>query len=120
MNSYTLQIIGLSELENPLEIGRSYQMQIQADCVSITKTSEENGEFTFKHKIKQTIAEITSETGETIKTKDKAKQSVKLAAQIRILAEQENKDPDSEYQKYMILLRHYWPVIKQYLDTLNI
>ena len=118
-NSYTARITGLSELSEPLEIGKSYTILVNADCRSIKKDDNDDGTFTFGHILKQITAEIKADNGKVIKVKDRKSQSQKLRAQIIFQAQEEGKDPEIEYDRIMVKLRHFYPEIKVYLEKLN-
>jgi len=118
-NSYTARITGLSELAEPLEIGKNYTIVINADCRSIKKEDNDDGTFTFGHTLRQIAATITDDNGKVIKVKDKKSQSQKLRAQIILQAQEEGKDPDAEYERIMVKLRHFYPEIKAYLEKLD-
>jgi len=116
MNSYTTQITGLSEITEPLEIGKNYTILITADCNSITKQNNEDGSFTYKHKLKQLTAEITKDNGEVIKVKDKRSQSQKLRGQLWAIGEEKGLNGDEYYEAKMIKIRHYLPEIINFID----
>lgn len=120
MNSHSIQITGLAEIPEPLEIGKDYTLLIKASCNNINKSDQQDGGFSYKYRLKQISGEIQSEYGTTVVFKDKGSQSAKLRAQIMIQAEEEGAaQPNTIYEIYMTRLRHYWPLIKQYLDKLD-
>lgn len=119
MNSFTIKISGESEIEKPLEIGKAYQMQLQADCISITKTDNQDGTFTYKHTLKGTISEVVSELGDTIKVKDKRRQSQKLRGQLVSIAMDNGLDEEVFYEAQMVKIRHYLPEILDYISKLE-
>lgn len=119
MDSNTVQIIGLSEIEGSLNLGEDYQIQIQGTCNQISKTDNEDGSVTYKHKIKQKIAKITSSDGRQVIVKDTKSQSTRLRAQHMILSEQQGKNAQVEYDLFMVKLRHFLPEVIDFLNKLE-
>lgn len=119
MNSHTLKISNSAEIPEPLEMDRTYRITLEGDCKDIKKSSNDDGSFTYTYNVKLLTAEIEDDLGQTLKIVDKKKQSQKLNAQIRIMAEEDGGDGNLAYEKYMTLLRHYWPSVKDYLDKLD-
>ncbi len=117
--SHTLQITGLSELESPLEIGKSYDIKITADCNSITKKNTEDGNFEYKYKLQQLTAEITQDNGKVVKVKDIKKQSVKLRQQLCMIALDRGLDPETFYETTMTKFRHYTMEILDLIESLD-
>ncbi len=119
VNSNSVKIIGTSEIEGGLNIDETYTLTIQGDVVTIQKNTNDDGTYDFIYKIKQKTAKITSSDGRQVIVKDTKSQSTRLRAQMMILAEQEGKNPQVEYDFYMLLLRHHWIIVREYLDSLQ-
>lgn len=123
LNSHTVQITGLSEVEQPLEIGHEYLVQVVAECNSITKLNNEDGSFTFKHKLKQKTVEIKDDGGKVIKVKDNKTDSQKLRGQIILEAfakvAMTSEEADTYYKVKMAQLRRFWPQVSEYLNALD-
>lgn len=118
LNSNILRLSGSAEISAPLEIGKRYAVGMEVGIKKAEQDDNENGTFDMVYKAVLIRAEIKNETG-TIKTKDKNSQSQKLQAQIKLKAREEGKDEQVEYAHYMILLRHFWPQVKDYLEQLR-
>ncbi len=118
MNSYTIQILGQAEIPQSLELGKTYEIKLTSDCVAITKTDEQDGTFTFKHKLKGLAGEILGEKG-TVKTIDKKHQSQKLRGQLWAIANQAGVNEEEFYEQTMIKIRHYLPEILALIKTLE-
>lgn len=118
-NNYTAQIIGLSEIPVPLEIGKSYEIKITADCNSVTKQNNEDGTFTYKHKLKQLTAEIVKDNGEIIKVLDNKSQSKKLRGQLWAIGQEKGMDGQAFYEEQMTKIRHHLPCVLEYMESLE-
>ena len=119
MNSHSLKLNGSFELISPLEIDLNYKVSLEGDVVSISKHTEDNGEYAFIYTLKPRTGEILGDGGKVVHFEKKSSQSQKLRSRIRMDALSENKDPDVEYERLMTLLRHYWPEIKENLESLE-
>ena len=118
MNNHILRITGSSELSEPLDIETDYQILLDCEVTSISKRGNNDGNFSFVYSARQKTAEIKDKRGKTIKA-DRKGQSAKLRGQIVNLALEQGKDPDVEYERVMIKLRHFLPDILKYIDGLE-
>lgn len=118
-HSYTAQITGLSELPEPLEIGKSYDIKITADCNSITKKNNEDGSFEYKYRLQQLTAEITKDNGEVVKVKDNKSQSKKLRGQLWAIGQEKGLDGQAFYEEQMTKIRHHLPYVLEYMESLE-
>lgn len=59
MNTHLIKISGSVEVEKPLSMDKEYKYEAIIDCRSITKKTNDNGEFTFIYNAKPRTAEIT-------------------------------------------------------------
>lgn len=119
MNSHTVKITGLSEIESPLEIGKSYEIKSKTECTSITKTNNDDGSFTFRFLLRQIQTEIIREDGEVIRVRDNKKQSQKLRSQLVAIAIDRGEDPEKFYEDTMVKFRHYTLEILDFLKGLE-
>ena len=118
-NTHSLKLQGKFELLDPLDIDTSYTLALEGSVTSISKHSQEDGNFEYVYALKPLRGEIVSKVGTVSKFEKKSSQSQKLRSRIRMDALSENKDPDVEYERLMTLLRHYWPEIKENLESLE-
>ena len=94
-NSYTLRIIGIAELPNPLIMGFDYEIKAKVAIPKIEKIDLENGEFEYLHKAKMINIELATQGNKAVKGTAKGSKSQKL--RWRIL---ERTDNDG-YEKIM-------------------
>ena len=59
MNTHLAKISGSVEISQPLSMDKEYKYEAIIDARSITKKTNDNGEFTFIYNIKPRTAEIT-------------------------------------------------------------
>lgn len=119
INSFTVSIVGLSELAGGLELGEDYQILIQGTCNQIAKSDNEDGSVTYKHKIKQKTAEIKSSDGRVVVVKDKMSQSAKLRAQLHAIALDRQLEPEAFYEATLVKFRHYTMEILDFIEGLE-
>ena len=119
MNEHCIKLTGKFSIPQALDIDKSYDIRLKGGIVSISKQSQENGEFEFTYKLVPEFGEVEKDNGEIVKIQDTKKQSVKLRIRIALEAEQEGKNSQVEYDHYMILLRHFWPEVKNFLEGLE-
>lgn len=118
-NSNTVSIIGLSEVEEALNFGEDYTIEVKGTCNKVSKTDNEDGSVNYKHSIKQKTASITSSDGKQIVVKDKKSQSLKLRGQLVNIALEAQIEPEEFYETTMIDLRHYLPELIIYIAELK-
>lgn len=119
MNSHAIKLTGKFEVAEPLEIDKSYGIKIMGGIVSISKQSQENGEYQFTYKIVPEFGEVEKDNGTVIKIQDKKKQSVKLRSQLAQIAQDRGLDQEEFYQATMVKFRHYTLEILDFLEGLK-
>jgi hypothetical protein len=120
MNSFTVKINGTSEIDQALNIGESYSIYTTADCVAITKSDDQDGNFTFKHVLKPVLSEIRGKNGVVVQIKDTKKQSVKLRAHLIQIAMDTDRNPEEFYEQTLTKIRHFLPEILGFIERLEL
>ena len=119
-NSHQIRLTGSFEIPNALEIDISYPFVFEGDVISISKHSNENGEYEFVYKIKPLNGSVIMESGQkVIKLIDKKKQSVKLRAQLAAIALDRGLEPEAFYEATLVKFRHYTMEILDFLEGLE-
>jgi hypothetical protein len=119
MNSHALKIIGTSEIPSALAVDKEYTLNIQGDCISVKKQTDDEGGFNYTYSVKQKTGEIASDDGNVIKIKDRASHSRKWRMQLVNIALDRNENPDEFYDKIMIKLRHNAYQVLDLLESLK-
>lgn len=119
MNSHAVKLTGKFEIPEPLEIDTSYLITIAADITSISKESQENGEYEYTYTAKPTAGSIQAVGGKVVKLEDKKKQSVKLRQQLAFIAQERGIDPEKFYQATMTDFRHFTLEILDFLEGIK-
>lgn len=119
MDSNTVSIIGLSEIEGGLNLGEDYTIELQGTCNQINKTDNEDGSVTYKHKIKQKTAKIISNDGRQVIVKDKTRHSVKIRAILTAIALERGIDSEDFYNIVMGKLRANMMAVLDFLEVID-
>lgn len=82
MSSQSIKINGSFEIPEPVELDKSYDLTLRGGVTSISKYSEENGEFSYVFNLKPEFGEVTMDKGKTLKLRKKGSQSQRLRADI--------------------------------------
>jgi hypothetical protein len=111
LNENVLKITGKASLEREVELNKRYAVGLLMDVTDDNNHNNEDGTFDRIFTGKLVRAEIKGERGETIRTKDTTKQSVKL--RLSILRAKANPDMEDNawYEMIMGGIRHRLPEI---------
>ena len=116
-NSHQIRLSGNFEISEPLEISTTYAIGLSAEIVSISKESNDDGNFNFIYKAKPIIGQA-SDGKKTIKFKDNKKQSWKLRYQLMAIAQDRGLDGEKFYTDTMIKLRHNTLAVLDFMESL--
>lgn len=108
MNSNSIQLSGKFEIPEVLEIDHSYSLSFTGGVTSISKHSQENGEYEYVYKIKAENGGILAAKGKVVKFIKKGSQAQKLRFEI----ESRGLDYTSTMSKIMDSLDEILEVIK--------
>lgn len=82
---HSIQLLGKFEIEQPVDIDKSYELKLTGGVTSIAKHSNEDGTFEFVYKIKPESGEVIKDNGDVLKLKQKGSLSQVLRFKIQDL-----------------------------------
>lgn len=116
-DTHLLKISGKAELPKPVDIGHNYRVSVEGSVVSVNKSDNENGEFTYTYTFKPVNMELLTDKGEMLKLKDTRTSSQLLRAKLWSVWKN-GKNPenfDTWYQRLMMnLLQHADELVEMY------
>lgn len=92
MNSNSIQLSGKFEIPETLEIDNSYSISFSGGVTSISKHSQENGEYEYVYHIKAENGGILATKGRVVKFIKKGSQAQKLRFELQGLGRDYDKD----------------------------
>lgn len=95
MSEHSIKLSGQFNVPEPVMIDHSYNMTLEGSVTSISKHSEENGDFSYVYTLKPIFGEIQSDKGEVLKLKKKGS----LAQVLRFKIQGLGLDYDKEMSK---------------------
>ena len=102
-NEHLIKFKGKASIPQALELGHAYRVQIDGEITQITESNNQDSTKNKQYVFEPLIATITTEHGETIKTKDTRSKSKQLRKIIYSIWMSNNNSMDSEkyYEKVM-------------------
>lgn len=106
INEHILKISGKATLLEPLDLSKSFKLEVDGAVIETSDTDNEDGTFNRSYKFKPTIVSVLKDNGETTKTKDTRSRSQQLRAVItrEWRASTENITAEEYYDREMATL----------------
>ena len=98
--SHSIKLSGKFSVEFPLDIDKDYQISLTGSIDSISKHSENNGEYEFVYNLKPLYGEVTTDKGDTVKMIKKGSKSQVLRAKILACGLDYDKEMDKLIENY--------------------
>jgi len=115
LNEYILKLHGSAPIEKPLELGKRYAVGMEIGIVDENKTDNENGSYDHEFKGRLIRAEIHTDLGHILKTRDKTRESAKTRYAILVsksnYPDYEKMEEESYYKMVQGGIRHFLPEI---------
>lgn len=100
MNSHSIKLSGSFEVMEALEIDKDYEVKLTGSIDTISKHTENNGDFNFVYALKPLYGEVTTDKGDTVKMVKKGSKSQVLRAKILVCGLDYDKEMDKLIQQY--------------------
>jgi hypothetical protein len=119
MDTQSVRLSGKFNIPEPIEIDNSYTLTLEGSVVSISKFSQENGEYEICYHIKPSHGEITGKGGKTAKLTQKTRHSLILRRLLAQIAQDRGIDADLFYGQVMASLEYNIMFVLDQLEGLK-
>ena len=103
INEHILKLVGEASLPEGLEIGKDYLVSINGSIVKKSESPTEDGKMDMEYRFKALSCEVLKESGKTIKSIDKKRDSQKHRAMINYYRKEKFPEIEEEdfYHSYI-------------------
>ena len=96
INEHILRISGKATLLEPLDLSRSFKLEVDGAVTEVSDIDNQNGEYARVYKFKPTIVQVLKDNGEITRTKDTRSRSQQFRAVITREWREENETISAE------------------------